>query len=61
MKRIYIFSLYDGKLFPQRDQPFIAYAKFSEKFTFFTPWYTHVPVHNMGVRMMFSSENLIMH
>ena len=32
-------------LFLYRDHSFSWYAKFSEKLTFRTPWYTHVRVH----------------
>ena len=34
------------------DHPFSTYAKFSEKLTFLTPWYTHVRVRIRGSEML---------
>ena len=42
----------------RRGHPLSTYAKFSEKLTFLTPWYAHVPVRIRGLEMLVFREIL---
>ena len=57
-RRLTTFNIEDRKSKPfLRDHSFSMYAKFSEKLTFFTPWYARVSVRIMGQEMLVFLEN----
>ena len=52
-KQLTEFQNFSGKMLnPVRSHPLSMYAKFSEKLTFPTPWYTQIGVHIRGLEIL---------